>query len=145
MTDVLVVDDASDVRLLMRTVLSHAGWRVTEAAGGREAIDLLRQGLPDVVLLDVQMPDDDGWQTLAAIRADPQTADVPVVLCTVKGSDVDQLHGWRLGCDGYLGKPFALPDLVDTVTAVVARSAAERVALRRRMTAGTDRVRGVER
>jgi CheY-like chemotaxis protein len=130
MTDVLVVDDAPDVRLLLRTVLSHAGCQVTEASGGREAVSMLRNALPDLVLLDVQMPDDDGWQTLAAIRADPHTADLPVVLCTVKGGVDDQQHGWRLGCDGFVAKPFAIPDLVDTISAVVARSPDERLALR---------------
>jgi two-component system OmpR family response regulator len=128
---VLVVDDNDDIRLLMRRVLQWGGFEVAEADRGQVALDLLAAGdLPAVTLLDVQMPDMDGWDTLAAIRADPATADLPVILCTVKGRPVDVERGWSLGCDGYLTKPFDVDEVVAEVHAVVARDEPERSAVR---------------
>ena len=127
----LVVDDAPDIRLLADLVLSMAGFTVSAAASGSEALRLLADGdLPDIVLLDVQMPDVDGWETLRRLRHDPRTADLPVVLCTVKGLPEDTLKGWSLGCDGYLGKPFNIGVLVDELEGVLRRDRTERDALR---------------
>ncbi|MGI8983489.1 MAG: response regulator [Acidimicrobiales bacterium] len=127
----LVVDDAPDIRLLADLVLSMAGFTVTAASSGREALLRLGAGdLPDIVLLDVQMPEVDGWETLARVRATSRSAGLPVVLCTVKGSVEDRLKGWLLGCDGYLGKPFDVGGLVEELNTVLGRSHAERVAVR---------------
>ena len=128
----LVVDDAADIRLLADLVLSMAGFHVSAAASGREALRFLAErDLPDIVLLDVQMPDVDGWETLSRLRAAPRTADLPVVLCTVKGLPEDTLKGWSLGCDGYLAKPFDIGGLVEELHAVVGRPPEERQAVRR--------------
>lgn len=132
MVRVLVVDDAADIRLLVRTVLSRAGCDVREAAGATEAFAAIDDALPDVVLLDVQMPDADGWSVLATIRSEPRAASLRVVICTVKGHPDDRTRGWRLGCDGYLTKPFAIPDLVDEVMAVARRADDERDTVRQR-------------
>lgn len=138
----LVVDDAPDIRLLADLVLSMAGFSVRAASSGREALALLADGdIPDIVLLDVQMPEVDGWETLARLRADPRTADLPVVLCTVKGLPEDSRRGWTLGCDGYLGKPFDIGGLVDELHAVLGRDRDERLALRRRRVAELAAVR----
>ncbi|MDQ4069127.1 MAG: response regulator [Actinomycetota bacterium] len=127
----LVVDDAADIRLLADLVLSMAGFRVTAAASGREALRFLAANeLPDIVLLDVQMPDVDGWETLARVRSDPRTVELPVVLCTVKGLPEDTLKGWSLGCDGYLGKPFDIEGLVEELRNVLQRDGAERHSVR---------------
>jgi adenylate cyclase len=142
MARALVVDDAPDIRLLADLVLSMAGFAVTAASSGREALRLLAaDDLPDIVLLDVQMPDVDGWETLSRVRADPRTADLPVVLCTVKGLPEDTLRGWSLGCDGYIGKPFDIAGLVDELRGVLARGPQEREALRRTRFATLARVR----
>ena len=118
-----VIDDNADVRLLLRLVLEPAGFTVTEADGGPAALAGLAAGdLPDVVLLDVQMPDIDGWETLRAIRADPATAALPVLLCTVKSRPADLERGLELGCDGYLTKPFDVSALVGEVRAAMARA-----------------------
>ncbi len=128
----LVVDDAPDIRLLADLVLSMAGFTVTAAASGREALAALAAGeLPDIVLLDVQMPDVDGWETLSRVRSDPRTRHLPVVLCTVKGLPEDALKGWTLGCDGYLGKPFDIGGLVNELQTVLDRDGAAREAVRR--------------
>lgn len=121
-----MVDDAADIRLLVQAVLTREGCQVRQAASAGEAFAVMDSAKPDVVLLDVQMPDADGWSVLATIRADPQTASLPVVLCTVKGHPADRARGWRLGCDGYLTKPFTIPGLVDEVMAVTQRTDAER-------------------
>lgn len=130
---VLVVDDAADVRLLARAVLTRSRFTVLEATGGREALAVLRRAEPpvDVVVLDVQMPDMDGWDTLAAMRADPAMAEVPVVLCTVKAHVRDLRHAWELGSDGYLNKPFSIADLTDAVRVVLARPPEQRASYRR--------------
>ena len=132
MSRALVVDDAPDIRLLADLVLTMAGFSVTSASSGSEALRLLAQGdLPDIVLLDVQMPDVDGWETLSRLRSHPRTALLPVVLCTVKGLPEDTLKGWSLGCDGYLGKPFDIGGLVDELHGVLGRDGTQRMALRR--------------
>ena len=128
----LVVDDAPDIRLLTELVLSMAGFTVTAASSGRDALAQLAGGdLPDIVVLDVQMPEVDGWETLSRLRGDPRTADLPVVLCTVKGLPEDMLKGWSLGCDGYLNKPFNMRGMVDELQGVLRRDDAERKTLRR--------------
>jgi CheY-like chemotaxis protein len=127
----MTVDDADDLRALVRTVLESNDFDVIEAASGRAALDLLAAGIhPDVIVLDVQMPDLDGWDTLAAIRAQADTAEVAVVLCTVRAAQADIDRGWQLGCDGFLPKPFAIDVLARTVLEVSARSLDERAALR---------------
>jgi len=131
----LVVDDAPDIRLLAELVLSMAGFTVTTASSGKDALRQLAGDLPDIVVLDVQMPELDGWETLSHLRADPRTADLPVVLCTVKGLPGDTLKGWSLGCDGYLGKPFDIRLLVDEVQRVLGRDWVERETVRRLRTA----------
>jgi len=137
----MVVDDAADIRLLADLVLSMAGFAVTAAASGSDALRLLAEGdLPDIVLLDVQMPEVDGWETLRRLRNDPRTVDLPVVLCTVKGLPEDTLKGWSLGCDGYLGKPFDISALVDELRGVLLRDTEERLAVRQAKIADLARV-----
>jgi DNA-binding response OmpR family regulator len=131
-TTALVVDDAPDIRMLADLVLTMAGFEVTPAASGSEALRILaEQDLPDIVLLDVQMPDLDGWETLERLRRDTRTAKLPVVLCTVKGLPEDTIRGWSLGCDGYIGKPFDISGLVEELRAVLRRDPGDREAYRR--------------
>jgi CheY-like chemotaxis protein len=124
MPTVLVVDDSPDICYLARFVLSRDGFEVKEAHSGAAALALLADGrLPDLVLLDVQMPVMDGWETLEAIRRDPHTADLLVLLFTVKGRAEDTLRGWELGCDGYVAKPFDTSTLRSEVHRVIALTA----------------------
>ena len=131
MTTVMVIDDAPDIRLLLRMVLSLEGFSVTEAESGRHALELLAAGeRPDIAVLDVQMPELDGWETLARIRQDPATSDLRVVMCTVKSQPADLLQGWGLGCDGYLSKPIEVRGLAVTLRQVLARGEEERRSVR---------------
>ncbi len=104
---VLVVDDEADVLLLCRVNLEFEGYEVVEAGDGEEAMQKVRQYDPDVILLDVMMPKMDGWQVLAALKADPETADIPVVMLTAKVQDQDQIRGWSGGAADYITKPFS--------------------------------------
>jgi len=126
----LLVDDNADVRFLARCLLEGAGFAIAEAESAGTALDLLNRNLPDIVLLDVQMPDMDGWETLQAIRDNPATAELPIVLWTVKGRPEDMVRGWELGCDGYLPKPFDARQLEDEVLRVVSQDEDERAEVR---------------
>ncbi len=124
---VLVVDDDEDIRMLVAELLRVNGYEVVGAASGVQALALFEAGArPDLVLLDVQMPDLDGWGTLRGIRALPEVGDVPVVLCTVKSGPVDTALAQALGCDGYVVKPFVITHLVEEVAAVLARTPEDR-------------------
>lgn len=132
-----MIDDDPDIRVLVAEVLGLSGYEATTAATGVEALERLASGpLPALVLLDVQMPQLDGWDTLRSIRADPRTAGVPVVLCTVNAAAADLAFGWGLGCDGYVVKPFAVVDLLAEVRDVLAVDVRDRPA-RRQAAAGT--------
>jgi CheY-like chemotaxis protein len=127
----LVVDDAPDIRMLVREILERSGFDVVEAAGGTDALDSIDGSVvPDVVVLDVQMPIMDGWEVLSALRRRRETADVRVVLCTVKAGPADTLRAWDLGCDGYLTKPFDIGVLADEVVSVATRTPSQRQQVR---------------
>jgi len=126
MTRVLVIDDEADLRFLIREVLSLAGVEVTEASSGAEGLELAAAEKPDVVILDVQMPEMDGWETLATLRSRGPSSGAAVIMCTVKSHPGDAVRAWETGCDGLLAKPFAIDELVSTVVAVAARPEPER-------------------
>lgn len=130
---VLVVDDQEDVRELLRVALAIDGTEVSEAPSGEAALAHLEGGaVPDLVVLDIQMPLMDGWEVLERIRKRPETHDLPVVVCTVKASQLDAERGWRLGCDGYVTKPFTIDRLTAEVRRVSESASVDREATRRR-------------
>jgi len=120
---VLIVDDAPSIRLLIRTNLELAGFDVDEAVDGVDCLDRLAESatLPDVVTVDVMMPRLDGVATAIAIRSDPRTADIGVVMVTTQNHPADVQRGMRAGVDAYVTKPFDPDDLVTTVNDVVQR------------------------
>lgn len=127
----LIIDDNADIRLLVDRVLAMIGIDCTQAPGGREALELLTTGFsPEIIVLDVQMPIMDGWETLRRIRTETAARATPVILCTVKGGADDILRGWELGCDAYVSKPFDVRALMSIVRDVAARTALERLAIR---------------
>jgi CheY-like chemotaxis protein len=138
MTKVLVVDDDRDIRWLTRTILGGR-FDVVEAASGTAALDVLESDQPiDAVVLDVQMPELDGWDTLAAIRSDPNWSTLPVVLCSVKSETPDARRAWQLGCDALIGKPFAIDELEMAVVEVLQRSEPDRIRQREMALAALD-------
>ena len=128
---ILLVDDNEDILLLNEVVLKQGGHEIATAdSGGRALAMLSEDALPDLVVLDVQMADVDGWTVLERLRSNPTTEDLRVILCTVKSSPRDLAHGWELGCDGYVFKPFDIKDLERVVREVLARSTEDRKAQR---------------
>ena len=121
---VLVVEDNEDIRSLLDAVLGLSGYEVVLAEDGREALRLLVdvQLAPDLAILDVEMPELSGWEVLRSIRDNASTADLPVIVCSVNGSDVDLDRSRALGCDGYLQKPFDIDELVAEVDDVIERA-----------------------
>ncbi len=129
---ILVVDDEADVLLLCRVNLEFEGYEVVEASDGEAAMRQVAAEHPDVILLDVMMPKMDGWQVLAALKADPATADIPVVMLTAKVQDQDQIRGWSGGAADYITKPFS-PLALSQVLENVLNNDPEEEERRRRM------------
>lgn len=117
--DILVVDDDPRLRELVRYTLTRAGFSVREAGEGREALESARARRPDLVLLDVLMPELDGISVCRELRAE---SDVPIIFLSTRAEQVDRIVGLDLGGDDYLGKPFAPAELVSRVRAVLRRA-----------------------
>ena len=128
---VLVVDDEPDVLLLCRVNLEFEGYEVATAPDGQAGLEACRELRPDVVLLDVMMPRMDGWQTLEAIKADPELAHIPVVMLTAKVQDEDQIRGWSEGAAEYITKPFSPLSLSKVIATVIANDPDEEERRRR--------------
>jgi len=122
LVSVLVVDDDEDIRVLLRELLTRAGFEVHEEVNGRDALRTFHATRPDLVLLDVSMPEMDGWETLERIR---ELSDVPVLMLTAKESEADRVRGLRGGADDYVIKPFAREELLARVEAVLRRAPAK--------------------
>jgi two-component system KDP operon response regulator KdpE len=118
---ILVVDDEPRIVRFVRMNLELEGFRVSEANAGREAIEKVRDDLPDLVLLDVMLPDMDGFEVLKEIRS---FSPVPVIMLTVKGEEEDRVRGLDLGADDYITKPFSPRELVSRIKAVLRRAEA---------------------
>jgi DNA-binding response OmpR family regulator len=118
---VLVVDDDPDIRVLLKELLERQGYGVTEAANGKEALRALYSVPPDVVLLDVSMPELDGWQTLERIR---DLSDVPVAMLTARAAELEKVRGLKAGADDYITKPFGRQELLARVEAMLRRAGA---------------------
>jgi DNA-binding response OmpR family regulator len=116
---VLVVDDDDDIRGLVRTLLERSGAEVHEAANGREGLREFHARRPDLVVLDVSMPDMDGWNVLERIR---DMSEVPVLMLTARGDELERVRGLQAGADDYVVKPFGKQELVARVQALLRRA-----------------------
>jgi two-component system cell cycle response regulator len=114
---VLLVEDSAAIRALVRRMLAAGGHTVVEAAGGAAALTVCREQQPDVVLLDVEMPEMSGWDVLAAMKSDADLRDVPVVFLTGRSDTADMVDGLRLGAHDYLRKPCEPTELLARVQA----------------------------
>jgi DNA-binding response OmpR family regulator len=115
---VLVIDDDADIRGLLRELLERAGYEVAEGANGRDGLRALYAISPDLVLLDVSMPELDGWQTLERIR---DVSDVPVLMLTARAAELEKVRGLKAGADDYVTKPFGRQELLARVEAHLRR------------------------
>lgn len=115
---ILVVDDDEDIRRLVSTYLTLDGLQAEEAPSAAAALESIRHARPDLVLLDVMMPERDGLDLLAELR---RAGDLPVIMVTAKGGEADRVMGLRLGADDYMVKPFSPAELVARINAVLRR------------------------
>jgi DNA-binding response OmpR family regulator len=116
---ILVVDDDEDIRSLLRELLDRAGYRVEEAPNGRAALRQLFETPPALVLLDVSMPELDGYQTLERIR---DLSDVPVIMLTARSQELERVRGLASGADDYVSKPFGRQELLARIQALLRRT-----------------------
>jgi DNA-binding response OmpR family regulator len=116
---ILAVDDNAKMTRFIRMNLELEGYRVSEASNGMEALDKTREELPDLVLLDVMMPEMDGFETLRHLR---EISSVPVIMLTVKNEEEDKIRGLELGADDYVTKPFSPRELSSRIKALLRRA-----------------------
>jgi two-component system, OmpR family, KDP operon response regulator KdpE len=112
---ILVVDDDSEIRDLAGLILEGGGYSVRKAGSGREALETVASGAPDLVLLDVNMPDMDGWEVLRLLKAHERLRELPVVMFTVKVEFRDKVHALQDGANDYITKPFGSDELLGRV------------------------------
>src|SRR6185312_8688012 len=117
---VLVIDDDDDIRGLVRALLERGGATVRDAPNGRDGLREFHAWRPDLVILDVSMPELDGWNVLERIR---DMSDVPVLMLTARGDELERVRGLQAGADDYVVKPFGKQELVARIQALLRRAA----------------------
>jgi DNA-binding NarL/FixJ family response regulator len=111
----LLIDDDPNLILLVKDYLEFRGYEVITAENGREALEVLEQDVPDMIICDVMMPEMDGYSLVSAIRSDPKTSWIPVLFLSAKGQSQDRVKGLNIGADVYMVKPFEPEELVAQV------------------------------
>ncbi|HEX4458041.1 MAG TPA: response regulator transcription factor [Polyangia bacterium] len=109
---VLVVDDEKDLRSLLDFNLKQSGYRTLQAATGQEALMQAQRHAPDMILLDLNLPDLSGIEVARRLKADPETREIPIVMLTARGSEADRIAGFELGAEDYVPKPFSVRELI---------------------------------
>jgi len=117
---VLIVDDESQIRRVLRTTLTSQGYTVAEAKSGDEALELIRQERPDLILLDVNMPGRSGLETCREVRSN---SDIPIIMLTVRNTERDKVQALDVGADDYVVKPFGSEELMARIRAALRRTA----------------------
>lgn len=121
MADILVIEDEDNIAVALDFLLTRDGHRHARLATGGSALDRIRDSRPDLVLLDVMLPDVSGYQIVQEIRADPALQGVRVLMMTARGSVVERRKGLALGADGFIAKPFELAELRGEIARLLAR------------------------
>jgi two-component system response regulator VicR len=117
---ILCIEDEPEMIDLIRLILGRRGFEVLGAAGGKEGLEKVRQDPPDLVLLDLMMPDMDGWEVYQQMKADEKTKDIPVIVVTAKAQSIDKVLGLHIAkVDDYIAKPFSPQDLMNSVEKVL--------------------------
>jgi DNA-binding response OmpR family regulator len=120
---ILCVEDEPEMIDLMRLILGRRGFEVKGANGGVEGLKMIRKELPDLVLLDLMMPDMDGWEVYQQMKADEKTKNIPVIVVTAKAQSIDKVLGLHIAkVDDYIAKPFSPQDLMNSVERVLSKS-----------------------
>lgn len=113
---ILVVDDEKDIVDLLKYNLQKEGYQILTASNGKQALERAEQK-PDLILLDVMMPEYDGWEVFKRLKKNGATANIPVIFLTAKGSEIDEVVGLELGADDYIVKPISIPKLIARIKA----------------------------
>ncbi len=121
--EILIVDDEANIVLSLEFLMKQAGFAVRTVEDGEQALRALEERVPDLILLDVMMPGKDGYEVCQQIRRRPEWADLPVIMLTAKGRDVEREKGLAMGADDYITKPFSTQEVVETVQSVLASGA----------------------
>lgn len=119
MYNILVVDDEENIRKLIKKYAVFEGYEVTEASDGMEAIEICREKDFDIIVLDIMMPEMDGFSACKEIR---KSSNTPVIMLSARGEEYDKLHGFELGIDDYVVKPFSPKELMMRINAIIKRS-----------------------
>lgn len=120
---ILVVDDDKQIARLIRSYLEQAGFQTTTVHDGAAALHALRREKPDLIVLDLMLPDRDGWDVTRTVRSDPALAGTPIIMVTARVEETDRIVGLELGADDYITKPFNPREVVARVRAVLRRTA----------------------
>ena len=118
----MIVEDSPDISELIRHYLERAGHQITAYSSGRDALITARSTPPEIVVLDLMLPGMDGLQVCQALRAEPSTSSIPILMLTARGEEADRVKGLELGADDYVTKPFSPKELVARVGALLRRS-----------------------
>jgi len=121
MPTALVIDDTLTDRQIFTLCLQRGGLDVITANSGEEALEKITTSSPDVIILDVVLPEQSGFQVCRELKANTQTSKIPVVLCSVKNSEMDKVWGMRQGADAYIPKPIDQEELLNTVHQLIKR------------------------
>lgn len=119
MNKILIVDDEEKIRAIIKKYAEFEGFRTEEAADGMEAVKKCRTGNYDLIIMDIMMPELDGFSAVREIR---RTKNIPVIMLSARGEEYDRIHGFEVGCDDYVVKPFSPKELMMRVAAVIKRS-----------------------
>jgi two-component system alkaline phosphatase synthesis response regulator PhoP len=119
---ITVVDDNPDIITIVKTILEGKGYQVLSASSGQELLNLLTDRKPDLIILDIMMPEMDGLEVLGRLKAVTETASIPVILLTAKVQYEDVLGGYKLGADYYITKPFTSTQLVNGINLLLGES-----------------------
>jgi twitching motility two-component system response regulator PilH len=116
--NILVVDDSPTDLKYLTDILAKSGYQVTTAVSAEEALQMVKQQRPDLVLMDVVMPGQNGYQATRTLSKDSATKDIPVIICTTKGQETDRVWGMRQGARDYIVKPVSEADLLAKIAAL---------------------------
>jgi twitching motility two-component system response regulator PilH len=117
---ILIVDDSPTERYFLTDILIKNGFSVSTAANGEEALQKIKADKPELILMDVVMPGQNGYQVTRLITRDPLTRDVPIIICTSKGQETDRIWGLRQGARDYIVKPVNMVELLVKISAIAA-------------------------
>jgi DNA-binding response OmpR family regulator len=122
MSRILVAEDDPDIANLLMHYLQRAGFEADMVSSGRDVVPRVRKAPPDLLLLDLMLPEVDGLQVCRAVRGDPQTASIPIIMVTAKGEESDRIVGLELGADDYITKPFSPNEVIARIKALLRRA-----------------------